>query len=181
MEPSAAERLAALRERLKNGRGENLKAVEQESRNAVPVRAKTDEVSRSDVRRSLKKRKRSSLGSDDEEDDDPIEKSIIARAAQISRAGPSASESLPTVPAVYGGSSGGVSAEHSDRLVEDLKETEERRTRFRRRRAFVAENADISFISEGNKNFNRILGKHYDRFESVKKIKDSLERGTALP
>lgn len=180
-EPSMEERLAQVRLRLKKARGDNLQAAEEEGRH--PRRLQCDDDG--DVRPrksgvSKRKRRRILSGNDSDEDGDPILRSLTARAAKIARDETDAPDT-GAVPAVYGGSSGGVSNAKAERLVADLKETELRRTRFHRRRAFVEDRADISFINEGNRSYNRILDKHYDGFESVRNIKENLERGTALP
>ncbi len=196
MESSAAERLTALRLRLEKARADNLQAVEEEGRKPIPVSTKSKSVDDDALgirRKNIAKRKRKrgtsrggaivdANGSHEDDEDDPVLKSINARAAEIVPESKLSREPQHnSAPMVYGGTSGAVSVEQSDRLVADLKEAEERRARFHRRRAFVEDKADISFINEGNRNFNRILGKHYDKHESVRKIKESLERGTALP
>lgn len=79
---------------------------------------------------------------------------------------------------VYGGA-GTVEKEALDNMVEELEVVEKRRAKFRRRRAFDEENSDITFINEGNRLFNRTLERHFDKFDSVKELKDNLERGTA--
>lgn len=79
---------------------------------------------------------------------------------------------------VYGGA-GSVDEDALDNMVGELERVEKRRAKYRRRRAFDEDRADITFINEGNRLFNRTLDRHFDKFDSVKEIKDNLERGTA--
>lgn len=79
---------------------------------------------------------------------------------------------------IYGGA-GDVESAALDNMVNELQCAEKRRAKYRRRRVFDEDQADISFINEGNRLFNRTLERHFDKFESVKDIKNNLERGTA--
>lgn len=188
MELPAEERLSALRARLEKARGDNLQEVEEENRvrTAVPrkpprkkrVRSKLTEDKELDARthNSLVERH-----DEEDENDDPVVRSINKRAAKLAQQTADGNPNPQVHTVVYGGTSEKLREENVERLVEDAKETDERRAKFRRRRAFVEDKTDISFINEGNRNFNRILEKHYDGYQSVRKIKDSLERGTALP
>lgn len=163
-------RLAAVRERIKQGRDDNLGALEEE--------AAADDLPPRPKKRRRHDAKRRYDASDDEEDD-PIVRAINARAAQLPSSAADAVEGEQGVPAVYGGATT-ESDEALQRLADDVAETEARRARYNRRRAFVADKANVSFIDEGNRTYNRVLSKHYDAFDNVRKIKESLERGTAL-
>eukprot|EP00171_Calliarthron_tuberculosum_P008888 IDg8888t1 len=158
---SMEERLAQIRLRLKKARGDNLQAAEEEGRRPRRTPGQEDGDPARKPRTSKRKR-RQNVGEDDSDIDEcPIVRSLTARAAKISRREDDAPDT-GSVPAMYGGTSGAVSAAQAERLVADLRETEKRRARFHRRRAFVEDRADISFINEGNRNYNRILEKHYD-------------------
>lgn len=207
---TTAERVAALKQKLKKARTENLKAVDDEgSRQVVRVSSflgdkegvsSDDDVDGSrtlhgGVRDSYCKRPRKRIrrhgaavdvGSADEadgEDEDDRLRSMKRRARNMSQ------QSSDIVPAVhskaedtvvtYGVTGHDAKPENVDRMVGELRHVEKRREKFRRRRAFHEDRSDISFINEGNRLFNRTLDKHFDKFESVKKLKDSLERGTA--
>lgn len=181
-EPTMEDRLAQVRLRLKKARGDNLQAAEEEGRcpRRVPGHEDKDARPRKTMTAKRKRRREAAVEGESDEEVDPIVRSLNARAAKISRGDDDAPDT-GTVPSVYGGTSGAVGAVQAERLVNDLRETEKRRARFNRRRAFVEDRADISFINEGNRTYNRILEKHYDGYESVRNIKESLERGTALP
>lgn len=64
-----------------------------------------------------------------------------------------------------------------DRLVADLKKSEERRDKYHRRRLYDPD-APIDFINERNRRFNEKIERFYG--EHTKDVKDSLERGTAV-
>lgn len=175
------ERLAQVRARLKQARGDNLVALEEETREPRPPP-------------SARKRRRREKGriptledSDGEsggEEVDPIVRGLNARAAKLTsqRDDDDGGENGNNgIPAVYGGTSADVTPAQRQLLAADLAKTEAKRKSFHRRRAFVEDRADISFINDGNLRYNRSLKRAYDGFEQVRKIKDSLERGTALP
>lgn len=61
-----------------------------------------------------------------------------------------------------------------DRLVQSLKEGDERRMKRRR----PDDDSHITYINEKNKQFNQKLSRHYDKYN--KEIRDAFERGTAL-
>eukprot|EP00033_Pygsuia_biforma_P000506 GCRY01000595.1.p1 GENE.GCRY01000595.1~~GCRY01000595.1.p1 ORF type:complete len:225 (+),score=60.66 GCRY01000595.1:326-1000(+) len=64
-----------------------------------------------------------------------------------------------------------------NRMIDELKEREEKRKTFSRRRVHYAD-ADVSSINERNENFNKKIARYYNKF--TQDIKASLERGTAL-
>lgn len=68
------------------------------------------------------------------------------------------------------------SKEAVDRLVGKLKQDDVKR--MKRRRRDDAEDEHVTYINEKNKQFNRKLSRHYDKY--TKEIRDSFERGTAL-
>lgn len=201
--PSAAERLAALRTKLEKARNENLKAVEDEGkrRSASVGNRHMDDDDSSDSEEGGSARKRAGrkhrvhkrarapgagvdVGSADEadgEDDDDRLRSMKRRARNLSKSSASAVDGDRPQPQTiaYGVTGKDVKPENIDRMVDELKQVDKRREKFRRRRTFDENRTDITFINEGNRLFNRTLDKHFDKFDSVQKIKDSLERGTA--
>ncbi|KAK9247532.1 SYF2 splicing factor-domain-containing protein [Lipomyces tetrasporus] len=62
-----------------------------------------------------------------------------------------------------------------DRLVNNLRKSDEQRMKKSRR---PAEDGDIVSINDKNKKFNAKLSRYYDKY--TKEIRDSFERGTAL-
>lgn len=68
------------------------------------------------------------------------------------------------------------SKEAVDRLVEKLKQDDSKR--MKRRRKEDEEDEHVTYINEKNKQFNKKLARHYDKY--TKEIRDSFERGTAL-
>lgn len=54
---------------------------------------------------------------------------------------------------------------------------DEKRAKFSRRRPF-RHDADVDYINEANRNFNKKAEKFYDRY--TVEIRQNLERGTAL-
>lgn len=195
---STKERLAALKEKLKAAREDNLHAVEDEGKRRVvtinDAREQSEELerepetlSRQNGRRKPRKHTRTSesgieVDSADEaegEDEDGRMRSMKRRARKLKLQ--DAEEEGRNVNGIveYGKTGHDVRAEDVERMRQELKETEKRREKLWRRRTFDEDRSDINFINEGNRLFNRKLDKHFDKFESVKKIKDSLERGTA--
>lgn len=73
----------------------------------------------------------------------------------------------------------GDSEEAVTRMVQELRATERRRERFKRRRPFDEEAEDITFINERNRKFNEKIGRTFDKY--TEEIRENLERGTALP
>lgn len=68
--------------------------------------------------------------------------------------------------------------ENVDRLVEDLRKAEEVRLKKRKERRGGADEGDVTYINEKNKQFNLKLGRFYDRYTVG--IREAFERGTAL-
>lgn len=201
---SAQERLAALKTKLEQARNENLKAVEDESErrphsysnrkgSSSDAELSGNEESPPSLKNSGRKRRRlkrerstaAEIGSADEadgEDEDDGLRSMKRRAKNMKKSMPLSSSGeedgkLQTV--AYGLTGHDPKAENIDRVVNELQEVDKRRGKFHRRRAFDENRTEITFINEGNRLFNKTLDKHFDKFESVQKIKDSLERGTA--
>lgn len=66
-----------------------------------------------------------------------------------------------------------------DRLVADMKRAEEQSLKKRRdRMANNGDDDDVTYINEQNKQFNRKLGRFYDKYTA--EIRDSFERGTKI-
>eukprot|EP01105_Mastigella_eilhardi_P023452 TRINITY_DN5910_c0_g2_i1.p1 TRINITY_DN5910_c0_g2~~TRINITY_DN5910_c0_g2_i1.p1 ORF type:complete len:267 (-),score=92.76 TRINITY_DN5910_c0_g2_i1:80-880(-) len=70
-----------------------------------------------------------------------------------------------------------VKPENLDRLVTELDKAKANASVYSRRRAFY-EGADITYINERNRNFNRKIARAYDDYTA--EIRQNLERGTAL-
>ena len=68
--------------------------------------------------------------------------------------------------------------ENVDRLVDDLRKAEEVRLKKRKERKGAADEGDVTYINEKNKQFNLKLGRFYDRYTVG--IREAFERGTAL-
>ncbi|EXJ89198.1 hypothetical protein A1O3_02264 [Capronia epimyces CBS 606.96] len=68
--------------------------------------------------------------------------------------------------------------ENVDRLVNDLKKAEEARFKKRRDRGREADEGDVTYINDKNKQFNLKLARFYDRYTTD--IRESFERGTAI-
>lgn len=64
-----------------------------------------------------------------------------------------------------------------DAMVKELEEQAGRRSQFSRRRTHN-EDADVTFINERNRNFNKKIARAFDKY--TVEIKENLERGTAL-
>lgn len=71
-----------------------------------------------------------------------------------------------------------VPEEKIDRMVKELKEREEKRKSFSRRRKFN-EDKDIDSINDRNEHFNKKIERAFGKY--TLEIKNNLERGTALP
>lgn len=206
---SVSERLSAIREKLEAARSDNLEAVGREVRKeSHEKRQFEDDLDRrcteNDVRTldthyvsTQGKRKYkyvNDVGSADEADEEDgdarlrsMKRRARAAAKRTQRKESGKGQGLNTIisetpenhnDVAYGGK-GSVSEEAMDRMVDELQQAEKRRGKFKRRRAFYEDEGDITFINEGNRLFNRTLSKHFDKFDSVKEIKDNLERGTA--
>jgi len=70
-----------------------------------------------------------------------------------------------------------VSTAGLDKMVADLTKQDEKRKAFSRRRAHHHD-ADINYINERNRQFNKKLERVYGKY--TQGIKDDLERGTAI-
>ncbi|KAJ8765160.1 hypothetical protein K2173_010651 [Erythroxylum novogranatense] len=70
------------------------------------------------------------------------------------------------------------SEEKIDRMVKELKDREEKRKSFSRRRRFHEEK-DIDSINDRNEHFNKKIERAFGKY--TLEIKNNLERGTALP
>ncbi|TVU02991.1 hypothetical protein EJB05_51484 [Eragrostis curvula] len=71
-----------------------------------------------------------------------------------------------------------VPEENIDKMVKELKEREEKRQSFSRRRKFN-EDKDIDSINDRNEHFNKKIERAFGKY--TLEIKNNLERGTALP
>uniref|UniRef100_A0A0E0AE90 Pre-mRNA-splicing factor SYF2 n=1 Tax=Oryza glumipatula TaxID=40148 RepID=A0A0E0AE90_9ORYZ len=71
-----------------------------------------------------------------------------------------------------------VPEENIDRMVNELKERDEKRKAFSRRRKFH-EDKDIDSINDRNEHFNKKVERAFGKY--TLEIKNNLERGTALP
>ncbi|XP_054156556.1 pre-mRNA-splicing factor SYF2-like [Oppia nitens] len=69
------------------------------------------------------------------------------------------------------------SKEAIDRMVDDLNNQIEKRSKYSRRRRFD-DDADIDYINERNMKFNKKLDRFYGQY--TQEIKQNLERGTAV-
>ncbi|KAK1419346.1 hypothetical protein QVD17_28512 [Tagetes erecta] len=71
-----------------------------------------------------------------------------------------------------------VSDERIEKMVKELKDKDEKRNAFSRRRKFH-EDKDIDSINDRNEHFNKKIERAFGRY--TLEIKNNLERGTALP
>ncbi|KAL2324001.1 hypothetical protein Fmac_023059 [Flemingia macrophylla] len=71
-----------------------------------------------------------------------------------------------------------ISEEKIDKMVQELKDREEKRRSFSRRRRFHEEK-DIDSINDRNEHFNKKIERAFGKY--TLEIKNNLERGTALP
>jgi len=69
------------------------------------------------------------------------------------------------------------SEEKLNKMVEELNKTQSRRSKARRRSKHYEE-AFVDYINEGNKAFNKKIGRAFDKYTA--EIKQNLERGTAI-
>lgn len=76
------------------------------------------------------------------------------------------------------GKSPKISEDKVDRMVKELKDREEKRNSFSRRRRFHEEK-DIDSINDRNEHFNKKIERAFGKY--TLEIKNNLERGTALP
>ncbi|VAI90793.1 unnamed protein product [Triticum turgidum subsp. durum] len=72
----------------------------------------------------------------------------------------------------------GVAEPNIDRMVNELKERDEKRKAFSRRRKFN-EDKDVDSINDRNEHFNKKIERAFGKY--TLEIKNNLERGTALP
>jgi hypothetical protein len=77
----------------------------------------------------------------------------------------------------YGGAGGGESAAALDRMAAELSDKADRAKKFSRRRT-EHEGADVNYINDRNKVFNKKIARAYDKY--TVEIQQNLERGTAL-
>ncbi|KAJ8598357.1 hypothetical protein CTAYLR_003023 [Chrysophaeum taylorii] len=80
-------------------------------------------------------------------------------------------------PLAYGQAPPARSEEALDRMVEELDSRAKRRAAFSRRRPDVSE-ADVDFINDRNKHFNKKIKRAFDKYTT--EIRQNLERGTAV-
>lgn len=71
-----------------------------------------------------------------------------------------------------------ISEEKIERMVKELKDRDENRKSFSRRRRFRDEK-DIDSINDRNEHFNKKIERAFGKY--TLEIKNNLERGTALP
>ncbi|WCJ39903.1 Pre-mRNA-splicing factor syf2 [Euphorbia peplus] len=71
-----------------------------------------------------------------------------------------------------------ISEDKIDKMVKELKDRDEKRTSFSRRRRFHEEK-DIDSINDRNEHFNKKIERAFGKY--TLEIKNNLERGTALP
>ncbi|XP_022748866.1 pre-mRNA-splicing factor syf2-like [Durio zibethinus] len=71
-----------------------------------------------------------------------------------------------------------ISEDKIEKMVKELKNWEEKRHSFSRRRKFHEEK-DIDSINDRNEHFNKKIGRAFGKY--ILEIKNNLERGTALP
>ena len=71
-----------------------------------------------------------------------------------------------------------ISEDKIDKMVKELKDRDEKRQSFSRRRKFHDEK-DIDSINDRNEHFNKKIERAFGKY--TLEIKNNLERGTALP
>jgi hypothetical protein len=188
--PPARERLHALRETLAAARRENLCAVEAEGRRlagvSLPAQKKEE--------RGEKKRLRV-LAQEHDVEDEAMTSRLRQRVARMERVAAEATIALGLnldvdvgtgrdVPdsniVVFGGQSV-LKRGAAELVAAEVTDAGRRRVTGRVRDKFDEEKDEIGFINDHNRKFNARLDKHYGKYESVRSIKDNLERGTALP
>lgn len=196
---TAAERLSELRKKLTEAREDNLLAVEDEKKRqqaglADGYESSSDESVKNEKRKyeqDSKSTKRARLGSTqrnarafeaDGEDSDERLRSMKRREnnvpLKIDQTQENAENQNISSVVVYGGNASTTKDQDCAAMVEELQQVEQRRFKYHRRRKFREGGTDINFINEGNRLFNRVLNRHFDKHESVRKLKNDLERGT---
>jgi SYF2 splicing factor len=185
-----SERVKEVRARLAKARDDNMRAVEQDDRLIGPLDVTANPPDAPGV--GVRKRPRGRMGEIEREKNggEAYTKSMRKRIARMRRQDSDASEpkvltlqtedGADSVPIAYGGE-GKLKKGAADRVAKELDDMEKRKVLYRKEDAFDEDKADIGFINDPNRRFNKIIDKHYDKYESVRDIKDSLERGTALP
>ena len=68
-------------------------------------------------------------------------------------------------------------ARREDAVAQDLRDREESRKEFSRRRAYM-EDEEVDYINERNRVFNKKVQRHFQRY--AQQLKANLERGSAL-
>jgi hypothetical protein len=186
-EPTVAGRIEEVRARLAAARGENLRAVQEDDRSArtsAPENA-PDEAA---VPSRKRPRNRNSEAERERNGGDAYTKSMRKRIARMRRQKDTNEPeqvlnheaSAADSPIVYGGA-GRLKSGAAERVAAELDDVEKQKVLYRKQDGFDEDKADIGFINDPNRRFNKIIDKHYDKYESVRDIKESLERGTALP
>lgn len=202
---SAESRLVALRAQLTRAREANIEAVATESRASRPLHRgvsvdssesspKNDHESGGDGnngadgdagrrRKTTKKRRRP-----ERDENDVVSKALArrvnrARRAEGAGAGGASTRIEPEAEVVqvvsYGGA-GRLQPGAAELVAIELADAEERRARGQKSAGPDDEAEDIGFINEHNKRFNKVVDKMYGKHDTVREIKDNLERGTAL-
>lgn len=197
------ERLSQLRARLRLARAENVDAVAREGYQAAAVSEGGDSGDSGENRshmtaaiandsstplssvRLIRKRRRSHRGGGREANEEAYTKSMRIRIARMQKDATNRGEvrgmcDKRDESLTYGGKVR-VDSRAAERLADELDDHERRKVRYRSQKAFDEDKEDIGFINDQNQKFNKILNHHYDKFESVREVKESLERGTALP
>lgn len=154
--PTPAERLKELRSKLEEARELNLQAVEDEVKSRI---TNNDD-------NTLKRPRTKQIESHVEED---YEK-ILANDKQVKNEGRQV---------IYGKTGANLEEKDRDKVRGMMTELETKRKKRRKVRTFDEDRSEINFVNEGNRRFNERLNKHFDQFEEVREIKESLERGTA--
>lgn len=80
-------------------------------------------------------------------------------------------------PTAYGQEAHPQSEDALDRMVDELDQRQRQRQLFSRRRAFLPE-ADVDYINDRNRHFNKKIKRAFDKF--TVEIRQNLERGTAV-
>jgi SYF2 splicing factor len=194
-------RLLAVRQRLADARGENLRAVTEAGQRPGSSSAATaadrdgddgsregdmaeGDTSRARARKNIRKRRRG-----DREPGDVVSKTLGRRVSRARRAaaaeggvdlGEDVEESAAGELVVYGGR-GALKPGAAERVAQELLDVARRQGRSKKAAPFDEDQADIGFINEHNRRFNAVVDRMYGKHEAVKEIKDNLERGTALP
>jgi SYF2 splicing factor len=186
----AQERFRALRETLSAARRENLCAVEAEGRRLAGVSLPAQKKEG----RGEKKRLRAPAQEHDVEDE-AMTSRLRQRVARMERVAAEATTAVGlnldvdvetggdvtgSNIVVFGGQ-GVLKRGAAELVAAEVTDADRRRVTGRVRDKFDEEKDEIGFINDHNRKFNARLDKHYGKYDSVRSIKDNLERGTALP